>query len=59
MRNSNIDHYEDEIDRIRLELFEENKSLSTEEFTKKINQNAKRIADRYGLKVQGDSHLSA
>lgn len=44
--------FEDELDAIRVELYEERKHLSNAEIVRLSNANARRIADKYGLVVE-------
>jgi hypothetical protein len=47
---------EQEINKIRVELYNESKNLSSSEQIKKTNETAKKIADKYGLKLISGKH---
>ncbi len=42
---------EEEINQIRLQLYEETKDLTYEERTKRSNELGKRLAEQYGFKI--------
>ncbi|MGL4484709.1 MAG: hypothetical protein ACRCUS_07130 [Anaerovoracaceae bacterium] len=48
----NRKHDESEINRIREELWREQKNLSNAEQTKKVNQQAKEASEKYGFHMQ-------
>jgi hypothetical protein len=51
--------FEDELDAIRVKLYEETKGLDSAEFAKELNSRAKRIADKYGIKIRStDSYVT-
>ena len=48
MRKNDI---EDEIDRIRIKLYEETKDLTPEEHTRRSNELGRKLAAQYGFKI--------
>jgi hypothetical protein len=43
--------FEDELDKIRIQLYEETKNLDSVSLVKTVNSNAKKIADEFGIKI--------
>jgi hypothetical protein len=46
-----MNNFEDELDRIRIQLYEETKNLDKASLIKRVNSNAKKIADELGIKI--------
>ena len=46
-----MNDFEDELDAIRIALYEENKHLSDEDFVKRINERGRAIAEQFGFTV--------
>jgi hypothetical protein len=46
-----MNNFEDELDKIRIQLYEETKNLDKISLVKAINSNAKKIADEFGIKI--------
>ena len=44
-------NFEKQLDEIRIALYEETKGMTPAERVKKINENGKRIADKYGITI--------
>ena len=44
-------NFENELDEIRIKLYEETKELDTEEIIKKVNLHAQKIAHEFGFKI--------
>jgi hypothetical protein len=47
----NMDGFEDELDDIRAELYEETENMTNDEATQFVNDTARRIAAMYGIKI--------
>jgi hypothetical protein len=45
-------NFEDELDDIRIMLFEETKGLDIEDIINSVNSNAKKIAREFGIKIE-------
>ena len=50
-----VEKIEEELNKIRVELHEERKHLSTEEKTRLPNDNARKIAEQYGFDFKFES----
>jgi hypothetical protein len=48
------DHYEDELDAIRIKLYEQTKDMTSEEHAKFFNNKARQSAEKYGFKIIQD-----
>ncbi|MDR1429189.1 MAG: hypothetical protein LBI85_02785 [Spirochaetaceae bacterium] len=46
-----MNNFEDELDRIRIQLYEETKNLDKASLVKRVNSNAKKISDELGIKI--------
>ena len=46
-----MDKFEDQLDEIRLKLYEETANMSKNDAIKFVNDNARRIALKYGIKL--------
>jgi hypothetical protein len=46
-----MNNFEDELDKIRIQLYEETKDLDKASLVKTVNSNAKKIADEFGIKI--------
>ena len=46
-----VNDYEAEIDAIRLQLYEETKHLTSEEFTKRVNERGRELAAEFGFTI--------
>jgi hypothetical protein len=46
-----MNNFEDELDKIRVQLYEETKDLDKASLVKIVNSNAKKIADEFGIKI--------
>jgi hypothetical protein len=44
-------NFEDEIDEIRIKLYEKYKNCSNEEFVDGINERARAVAEKYGIAI--------
>ena len=44
--------FEDELDKIRIELFEDTKGMDTKDIIKSVNSHAYKIASQYGIKIE-------
>ena len=51
-----MDNFEDELDRIRVELYEEWKDLSDAELSKLIRERTQKIAEQYNIKIIPESY---
>jgi hypothetical protein len=51
-----MNNFEDELDRIRIQLYEETKNLDKAALIKTVNSNAQRIADELGIKIIKAEH---
>ncbi|MDR1466678.1 MAG: hypothetical protein LBI40_03570 [Treponema sp.] len=47
-----MNNFEDELDKIRIQLYEETKNLDKALLVKTINSHARRIADELGIKYE-------
>jgi len=47
-----MNNFENQLDAIRMELYEETKGMKTEEIIRSVNSHAKKIADEYGIKIE-------
>ena len=45
-------NFENELDDIRIKLYEETKGLDTEDIIKNVNSHAKNIAKEYGIQIR-------
>ena len=54
-----MDNFEDELDRIRVELYEEWKDLSNAELSKLLGEHAREIAEQYHIKIIPESPMKA
>ncbi len=46
-----IDSWEDELDAIRVKLYEETKDLTREENSKRLNEMGRKLAAEFGFKI--------
>jgi hypothetical protein len=46
-----MNNFEDQLDKIRLELYEETKDMAKQDDINHVNDTAKRIAAKYGIKI--------
>ncbi|MDR3047365.1 MAG: hypothetical protein LBU51_07110 [Bacteroidales bacterium] len=46
-----MNNFEDELDKIRVQLYEETKNMDKASLVKTVNANAKKIADEFGIKI--------
>jgi hypothetical protein len=46
-----MNNFEDQLDKIRLELYEETKDMAKQDAINHVNDTAKRIAVKYGIKI--------
>jgi len=46
-----MNNFENQLDEIRIKLYEETKEMNTDELIKYINSRAKKIAYEYGIKI--------
>jgi hypothetical protein len=46
-----MNNFEDLLDKIRLELYEETKDMAKQDAINHVNDTAKRIAAKYGIKI--------
>jgi pyruvate formate-lyase activating enzyme-like uncharacterized protein len=46
-----MNNFEDQLDEIRIKLYEETKGMSRDEIIKSINSSAQTIADKYGIPI--------
>ena len=44
--------FEDELDKIRVELYEETKEMDKKDIIKSVNSHACKIASEYGIKIE-------
>ena len=44
--------FEDELDKIRIKLFEETKEMDKKDIIKSVNSHANKIALEYGIKIE-------
>ena len=44
--------FEDELDKIRIELFEKTKEMDKKDIIKSVNSHANKIALEYGIKIE-------
>ena len=54
-----MNSFEDELDKIRVELYEEWKDLSNAELAKLVNERARKVAEQYHIKVIAESPRKA
>jgi hypothetical protein len=52
-----MNNYEDEFDEIRIQLYEETKNLDKASLVEMVNSNAKKIADKFGIKIVKNSNI--
>ena len=45
------ENFEDMLDAIRVDLYEQTKDMTNSEAARVINEHAKKIADQYGIKI--------
>lgn len=43
--------FENQLDRIRVDLYEQTKNMTNSEVVRVTNENAKKIAEQYGIKI--------
>ena len=48
----NMNNFEDQLDGIRIKLYEETKEMSKEEIIRKVNSNAQKIAYEFGIQIE-------
>jgi len=46
-----IDDFEDQLDKIRVDLFEKTKDMTNSEAVDSINEKARKIASQYGISI--------
>lgn len=46
-----MNNFEYELDKIRVQLYEETKNMDKASLVKTVNANAKKIADEFGIKI--------
>jgi len=46
-----MNDFENELDQIRVDLYEKSKDLSPDEFVKQMNDRASRVASQYGFSI--------
>jgi hypothetical protein len=46
-----MNNFEDQLDKIRVELYEETKDMAKQDAINHVNNTAKRIAAKYGIKI--------
>jgi hypothetical protein len=46
-----MSHFEDELDKIRIEIYEELKGLSNADSSKLVGERARKIAEQYRIKI--------
>jgi hypothetical protein len=54
-----MNNFEDQLDKIRLELYEETKDMAKQDAINHVNNTAKRIAAKYGIKIIKDPNFTA
>ena len=47
------DNFEDLVDSIRIALYERTKNMNNNEVAQCVNDNARRIAEQFGMKIHG------
>jgi hypothetical protein len=54
-----MNNFEDELDTIRIKLYEETKNMDTTLLVNTVNSHARKIADEFGFKIMNsDSHVN-
>ena len=53
------DHFEDELNRIRVKIYEEIKDLTNEESAKLLNERARRIAEEFNITIIKETPMKA
>jgi transposase len=46
-----MNNFEDQLDEIRIKIYEKTKGMSKDEIIKSVNSSAQTIADRYGIHI--------
>jgi len=46
-----MNNFEDQLDVIRVQLYEETKKMDKEDIIRKVNSHAKKIAQEFGIKI--------
>jgi pyruvate formate-lyase activating enzyme-like uncharacterized protein len=46
-----MNNFEDQLDEIRIKIYEETKRMSKDEIIKSVNSSAQAIADKYGIPI--------
>ena len=54
-----MNNFEDELDKIRIERYEEMKDLSNAEAVRIVNERARKIAEQYNIKIIAESPRKA
>jgi hypothetical protein len=54
-----MNNFEDQLDVIRLKLYEETKEMDKEDIINNVNSHAQRIAQEFGIKIDGTVSDSA
>jgi hypothetical protein len=47
-----MNNFEDQLDIIRIELYEETKEMDKEDIIRNVNSHAKKIAQKFGIKIE-------
>jgi hypothetical protein len=57
-----MNNFENQLDEIRIKLYEETKEMSKEELIKKVNTHAQKIACEFGIQIENkvsENHFQA
>jgi hypothetical protein len=47
-----MNNFEDQLDEIRIKLYEETKEMNKEDIIRNVNAHARRIAHEFGIKIE-------
>jgi hypothetical protein len=50
-----MDNFENQLDKIRIQIFEETKNMENSEMTHMINEHARQIAKEFGIRMIKDT----
>ena len=54
-----MDNFEDELNKIRVEIYEEMKNMTNEESSKLIGERARKIAEQFHIKIIAETLMKA
>ena len=53
-----MNNFEEQLDKIRIGLYEKTKNMNKEDIIQNVNSNAKKIANEFGIKITHDTETS-